>query len=131
MDQAKQLATDLVMGAYLEPMTQEIVQRLLDNDEEDNPHLKALQDPEGWWKDFSDIVPSRDATDMMKELWIDEPIRFQVLAERLFERRLNLGLELPNGPQHRDYQPIMEQIQQAVRRTKARDRAREQALNSR
>ncbi|MGV0387927.1 hypothetical protein [Corynebacterium sanguinis] len=131
MDQAKQLATDLVMGAYLEPMTQEIVQRLLDNDEEDNPHLKALQYPEGWWKDFSDIVPSRDATDMMKELWIDEPIRFQVLAERLFERRLNLGLELPNGPQHRDYQPIMEQIQQAVRRTKARDRAREQALNSR
>ncbi|MCT1584241.1 hypothetical protein [Corynebacterium sanguinis] len=131
MDQAKQLATDLVMGAYLEPMTQEIVQRLLDNDEEDNPHLKALQDPEGWWKDFSDIVPSRDATDMMKELWIDEPIRFQVLAERLFERRLNLGLELPNGPHHRDYQPIMEQIQQAVRRTKARDRAREQALNSR
>ena len=131
MDQAKQLATDLVMGAYLEPMTQEIVQRLLDNDEEDNPHLKALQDPEGWWKDFSDIVPSRDATDMMKELWIDEPIRFQVLAERLFERRRNLGLELPNGPHHRDYQPIMEQIQQAVRRTKARDRAREQALNSR
>ena len=131
MDQAKQLATDLVMGAYLEPMTREIVQRLLDNDEEDNPHLKALQDPEGWWKDFSDIVPSRDATDMMKELWIDEPIRFQVLAERLFERRLNLGLEIPNGPQHRDYQPIMEQIQQAVRRTKARDRAREQALNSR
>ena len=131
MDQAKQLATDLVMGAYLEPMTREIVQRLLDNDEEDNPHLKALQDPEGWWKDFSDIVPSRDATDMMKELWIDEPIRFQVLAERLFERRRNLGLELPNGPQHRDYQPIMEQIQQAVRRTKARDRAREQALNSR
>ncbi|MDN8578160.1 hypothetical protein [Corynebacterium sanguinis] len=131
MDQAKQLATDLVMGAYLEPMTQEIVQRLFDNDEEDNPHLKALQDPEGWWKDFSDIVPSRDATGMMKELWIDEPIRFQVLAERLFERRLNLGLELPNGPQHRDYQPIMEQIQQAVRRTKARDRAREQALNSR
>ena len=131
MDQAKQLATDLVMGAYLEPMTQEIVQRLLDNDKEDNPHLKALQDPEGWWKDFSDIVPSRDATDMMKELWIDEPIRFQVLAERLFERRLNLGLELPNGPQHRDYQPIMEQIQQAVRRTRARDRAREQALNSR
>lgn len=131
MDQAKQLATDLVMGAYLEPMTREIVQRLLDNDEEDNPHLKALQDPEGWWKAFSDLVPSRDATDMMKELWIDEPIRFQVLAERLFERRLNLGLELPNGPQHRDYQPIMEQIQQAVRRTKARDRAREQALNSR
>lgn len=131
MDQAKQLATDLVMGAYLEPMTQEIVQRLLDNDKEDNPHLKALQDPEGWWKDFSDSVPSRDATDMMKELWIDEPIRFQVLAERLFERRLNLGLELPNGPQHRDYQPIMEQIQQAVRRTRARDRAREQALNSR
>ncbi|WP_342318685.1 hypothetical protein [Corynebacterium mayonis] len=113
--QAKQLATDLVMGAYLEPMTQEIVARQLEEEEEeDNPHLQALQDPDGWWKDFGSIQASREAEDAVLDLWMDEPAGFQTIAMKLFERRLYLGKDLPASPNHPEYQEIEQQIRQAV-----------------
>ncbi|WP_115686479.1 hypothetical protein [Corynebacterium senegalense] len=104
--QSKQLATDQIMGEYLEPLTQEIVARQAEQDEEDSPHFQALRDPDGWWKDPDQIYTSREATDAVRELWGDEPPRFRMLAGTLLERRLFLGLPIPNSPAHPDYLEI-------------------------
>lgn len=111
--QAKQLATDQIMGEYLEPLTQQIVQHDLDNDEQDNPHLQALRDPNGWWQTPDLIQPSQQVKDLVWELWEDETAWFSMLAERLLERRLFLGLELPNSRQHPDYPQIETQLRDA------------------
>ncbi|WP_390885491.1 hypothetical protein [Corynebacterium sanguinis] len=112
--QSKQLATDQIMGEYLEPLTQQIVQRDLE-DQEDNPHLQTLRDPDGWWKAPELIQASQEAQDAVWELWEDENPRFLLLADALFERRLFLGLQLPNRPEHPDYPKLKAQIEDAVR----------------
>lgn len=113
--QSKQLATDQIMGEYLEPVTQEIVARQAEQDEEDSPHLQALRDPNGWWQEPQSIQASQEAQDAVWELWEDESPRFLLLADALFERRLFLGLQLPNSPKHPDYPELKAQIDDAVR----------------
>ncbi|SDR73360.1 hypothetical protein [Corynebacterium timonense] len=113
--QSKQLATDQIMGAYLVPLTQEIVARQAEQDEEDSPHFQALRDPDGWWKAPENIQASQEAQDAVWELWEDESPRFLMLADALFERRLFLGLQLPNRPEHPDYPELKAQIEDAER----------------
>lgn len=113
--QSKQLATDQIMEEFLAPLTQEIVARQMEQDEEETPHDQALRDPDGWWKSPEDIQPSQEAQDAVWELWENEHPRFMMLASALFERRLFLGLQLPNRPEHPDYLELKAQIADAVR----------------
>ncbi|MET3945300.1 hypothetical protein [Corynebacterium mucifaciens] len=113
--QSKQLATDQIMEEFLAPLTQEIVARQTEQDEEETPHDQTLRDPNGWWQAPENIQASQEAQDAVWELWEDESPRFLLLADALFERRLFLGLQLPNRPEHPDYPELKAQIADAER----------------
>lgn len=112
--QAQQLADDQIKGEYLEPITQQIVQQNLEDEEEDTPHLKALRDPDGWRKTPWAIQVSQEVKDVAWELWEDEDAEFTHLAETLLERRLFLGLPIPNRPEHPDYPEVVSQARDAA-----------------
>lgn len=114
---SQQMADDQIRGQWLEPLSQQIVQEELEDwetDEEDNYHLAALKDPNGWRTRAGDITPSRQAEDTVRELWNDETPRFRMFAANLMERRLYLGLDLPNRKEHPVYLEVISQIQDAV-----------------
>lgn len=112
--EARQIATDQVMDSYLTPMTQEIVQMEME-DEEDNPRLQALRDPNGWRTNPHDLQPpSPEIRDLVYELWDRETPLFHLLADALLQRRLFVGMDIPDSPDHPDYPQVVTQVQDAV-----------------
>lgn len=112
LDQAKHEAENQIRQEYLAPLTEQVVQNQLD-DPQDNPHLRALNDPNGWRTHPEDIQPSRETVELVETLWEDQPAKFQIFAEALIERMTWTGQPLPTTPEHPDYQPTTLRIQDA------------------
>ncbi|AGG68069.1 hypothetical protein [Corynebacterium callunae] len=101
LDQAAQHAEMQVRGEYLEPLTQQIVQQQLENEEAEETaktersHQEALADPDLWWQEPWRIQPSDDAKDLAEWLWPESTTTFAILADNLLTLRQLHDLPLP------------------------------------
>ena len=84
-------------------------------DEEDNPRLQALRDPNGWRTNPHDLQPpSPEIRDLVYELWDRETPLFHLLADALLQRRLFVGMDIPDSPDIRTVRNVHTHEQPAL-----------------